>query len=298
MSTQTNTSLGVILNVIASALFALMFAYSALLHDLGGDEIYGWRISLTFPLLTVFILINGYWSQVTRIFERMMCTPSFIFTRVISSLLLGFQLWLFMWAPNNGYGLAVSLGYFMMPITMVVVGWFAFKDRMSRFQKLACAFAIIGVINQLAVSQTLTWPTLAVCLGYPIYFWLRHKTDTNHIGGMWFDMLLSLPVSLYFIFDNGFVVHRLSINFNLIWLVLGLGLISALALGFQSLSAPHLNLSLFGLLIYVEPVLLLLVALLLGESIMPSEWPTYIAIWLAVMVLCLEGAVSLKRQQR
>ncbi|EPF9727156.1 EamA family transporter RarD [Vibrio fluvialis] len=292
-----HTPLGVTLNVIASALFALMFAYTALLQELKGEEIYGWRILLTFPLLTLFILLRGYWSQVATLFQRLRTERFFWLSRIVSSFLIGIQLWLFMWAPVNGYGLSVSLGYFIMPITMVVVGRFAFKDRMSRFQQLACLFALVGVINQLAISQTLSWPTLMVCLGYPIYFWLRYKTDTNHIGGLWFDMMLSLPFSLYFIFHSGHVLQALSINLDLLWLILGLGAISALALAFQSLSAPHLNLTLFGLLVYVEPVLLLLVALLLGESIYAGEWPTYIAIWLAVVVLMMEGGLSLRKSR-
>ncbi|EPE2648500.1 EamA family transporter RarD [Vibrio fluvialis] len=292
-----HTPLGVTLNVIASALFALMFAYTALLQELKGEEIYGWRILLTFPLLTLFILLRGYWYQVATLFQRLRTERFFWLSRIVSSFLIGIQLWLFMWAPVNGYGLSVSLGYFIMPITMVVVGRFAFKDRMSRFQQLACLFALVGVINQLAISQTLSWPTLMVCLGYPIYFWLRYKTDTNHIGGLWFDMMLSLPFSLYFIFHSGDVLQELSINLDLLWLILGLGAISALALAFQSLSAPHLNLTLFGLLVYVEPVLLLLVALLLGESIYSGEWPTYIAIWLAVVVLMIEGGLSLRKSR-
>ncbi|MBY7975622.1 EamA family transporter RarD [Vibrio fluvialis] len=297
MQKTMHTPLGVTLNVIASALFALMFAYTALLQELKGEEIYGWRILLTFPLLTLFILLRGYWSQVATLFQRLRTERYFWLSRIVSSFLIGIQLWLFMWAPVNGYGLSVSLGYFIMPITMVVVGRFAFKDRMSRFQQLACLFALIGVINQLAISQTLSWPTLVVCLGYPIYFWLRYKTDTNHIGGLWFDMMLSLPFSLYFIFRGGDVLQALSVNLDLLWLILGLGAISALALAFQSLSAPHLNLTLFGLLVYVEPVLLLLVALLLGESIYAGEWPTYIAIWLAVVVLMMEGGLSLRKSR-
>ncbi|EKO3455738.1 EamA family transporter RarD [Vibrio fluvialis] len=297
MQKTMHTPLGVTLNVIASALFALMFAYTALLQELKGEEIYGWRILLTFPLLTLFILLRGYWSQVATLFQRLRTERFFWLSRIVSSFLIGIQLWLFMWAPVNGYGLSVSLGYFIMPITMVVVGRFAFKDRMSRFQQLACLFALVGVINQLAISQTLSWPTLMVCLGYPIYFWLRYKTDTNHIGGLWFDMMLSQPFSLYFIFHGGDVLQALSVNLDLLWLILGLGAISALALAFQSLSAPHLNLTLFGLLVYVEPVLLLLVALLLGESIYAGEWPTYIAIWLAVVVLMMEGGLSLRKSR-
>lgn len=298
MYSAPNTALGVALNVIASVFFALMFAYTALLTALGGEEIYGWRIFLTFPCLTLFILLRGYWPQVVSIYQRLYRERYFWATRLVSSFLLGVQLWLFMWAPVNGYGLAVSLGYFILPITMVIIGRIAFNDRMSRFQQLACVFAVLGILNQLALSQTLTWPTLAVCLGYPGYFWLRRKTDTNNIGGLWLDMALSLPVSLFFIIQGGQVISALDTSLNLLWLVLGLGLISALALAFQALSAPHLNLSLFGLLIYVEPVLLLLVAFLLGETISPAEWPTYIAIWLAVMVLVLEGVRSLRKQQK
>jgi chloramphenicol-sensitive protein RarD len=296
MHTRTNTPLGVTLNIIGSALFAAMFAYTSLLGELNGEEIYGWRIFITFPLLTVFILVNGNWRQVMDIFQRIQRVDlKFMLTRLVSSFLIGIQLWLFLWAPGNGYGLAVSLGYFIMPITMVLVGRLAFNDQMSRFQILACCFAILGIINQMVVSQTLAWPTLVVCLGYPIYFWLRQKTGTNHIGGVWFDMMLSLPLSLYFIFESGHILQELATSSDLLWLVLGLGIISALALAFQSLSAPYLNMSLFGLLAYVEPVLLVAVAILLGESITAKEWPTYIAIWLAVIVLMFEGYLSMKK---
>ncbi len=297
MHTQSNTVLGITFNVIASLLFALMFAYTTLLHSLQGNEIYGWRILLTLPCLTLFIIVQGNWSQVITIYKRLHNERYFFLTRFLSSFLIGIQLWLFMWAPSNGYGLDVSLGYFIMPITMVILGRIAFKDKMSRLQKLSCFFAILGIINMLVISKTLTWPTLFICLGYPVYFWLRQKTNTNNIGGVWFDMVFSLPISFFFILQGGVFLGELGSIFDTLWLVLGLGLISALALGFQSLSAPHLNLSLFGLLVYVEPVLLLMVSILLGETIKPAEWPTYIGIWLAVCALVAEGIISLRKKR-
>lgn len=139
MHTRTNTPFGVTLNIIGSALFAAMFAYTSLLGELDGEEIYGWRILITFPLLTGFILLNGNWHQVVGIFQRLLqFNLMFILTRFLTSFLIGIQLWLFLWAPVNGYGLAVSLGYFIMPITLVLVGRLAFNDQLSRFQKLAC----------------------------------------------------------------------------------------------------------------------------------------------------------------
>jgi chloramphenicol-sensitive protein RarD len=58
-----------------------------------------------------------------------------------------------------------------------------------------------------------------------------------------------------------------------------------------------LSFGLFGLLGYVEPVLLLLVALILGDLIQPDEYLTYIPIWLAVGCLVAEGVQHLIRRR-
>lgn len=288
-----NTTIGVTLNVIASFLFAAMFAYTSLLTNLNGEEIFGWRMLLTFPCLTVFILARGYWGQISTIFKRLTQSTIFIVTRILSAAMLSFQLWLFVWAPGNGHGLSVSLGYFIMPLTMVLIGKIAFQDKMTGYQKVACFFAMLGILYQIGFSENLAWPTLAVGLGYPMYFWLRRKTDTNNIGSLWLDMVLSLPISIIFIFVGGEITSDIWANIDTLWLVIGLGVLSASALTFQALSGPHLNLTLFGLLVYVEPILLLVVALIIGEEIKASEWPTYLAIWFSVFLLIAEGVNSL-----
>lgn len=296
--TAENTAVGVAFNVLASVLFAIMYGYTSLLAQLGGEEIYGWRILLTAPCLTLMVLLTGRWHEVSSIFQRVRHEPWFWAKRLLSAFLLGAQLWLFMWAPINGYGLDVSLGYFLLPLAMVVVGRVAFGDRLSGFQLAACLLALAGILNQVLIARAISWPVLAVCLGYPWYFWLRRITNTNTLGGLWFDMNLSLPVSVFFILQGGQVLGALDTSTHLLWLVLGLGVISAAALGCQALSAPRLNLTLFGLLIYVEPMLLVGVSVLLGETIAAAQWPTYIAIWLAVLVLVAEGVLAMRRARR
>jgi chloramphenicol-sensitive protein RarD len=293
LSPTVDVSVGVAFNVLGSVLFAVMYGYTSLLVELSSGEIYGWRILLTAPCLTLMILAMGRWNEVSTIFQRMRHERRFWGKRLISASLLGVQLWLFMWAPINGYGLDVSLGYFLLPLSMVILGRVAFGERLSGFQLVACLLAAVGIVNQIVIAQAITWPVLAVCLGYPGYFWLRRVTNTNTLGGLWFDMNLSLPLSLFFIWQGGQVIEAGTESMHLWWLVLGLGVISAAALGCQALSAPRMNLTLFGLLIYVEPVLLVFVSIWLGEAISDAQWPTYIAIWLAVLVLMAEGARTL-----
>jgi len=72
------------------------------------------------------------------------------------------------------------------------------------------------------------------------------------------------------------------------------------AVGFISytVASRHLPFGLFGLLGYVEPVLMVGVALVLGESIQTEEWLTYAPIWIAVLILILDGARHLWRVKR
>ena len=291
-STLADTKSGVAYSLTASVLFALMYFHATLLAPLGGAGIYGWRILLTAPFLGVFILLSRRGAEIAEVWQRLRARPVLWLAMLLSSFLLGVQLWLFMWAPINGHGLDVSLGYFLLPLTLVLTGRLCFGERISRWQVVACALAALGVANELLFAPRVSWPAFVVALGYPCYFALRRVLRTNHLGGMWFDMVLSLPIGLWFIAaplpeGAGALQHP-------VLGILVLGVLSAVALAFMITANQRLKLGLFGLLSYVEPALLVVVSLLLGERIAQSQWLTYGSIWAAILLLACEGALSLR----
>jgi chloramphenicol-sensitive protein RarD len=281
---------------MASCLFAVMYYYTSLLKPLSGEEIFGWRMLLTLPCVTAFMLSSGDWRRAHALAARLRQTPALLGAMALSAGLLGVQLWLFMWAPLHGRSLEVSLGYFLLPLTMILTGRVVYGEHLSHLQKIAACCALVGVGNELLRLGSFSWETLVVCLGYPVYFILRRKIKSDHLGGLWWDMLLILPVALLFICKgNPAVVHDVPKLYVLIPI---LGAISASALVSYILASRLLAFSVFGLLSYVEPVLLVGVALLLGESISRDEWMTYLPIWLAVMVLVGEGVKHVLAQRR
>ena len=291
-------SKGIALSVLASVLFAVMYFYTSLLAPLTGVEIFGWRMLLTLPCMTVFMLLTGEWRRVGEVLRRVRDTPVMALALLLSSALVGVQLWLFMWAPLNGYSLDVSQGYFLLPLTMILTGRSVYGEHLSWLQKVAAFLACVGVLNELYQVGSFSWATLVVAVGYPLYFVLRRRLQSDHLGGLWLDMALLIPVALWFVQsgEQGFAV--LEAYPRLYLLIPLLGLISASALVCYIIASRQLAFSLFGLLSYVEPVLLLCVALLLGESIKDGQWLTYVPIWLAVVVLIIEGARHLLRQRR
>ncbi|MBC3958140.1 EamA family transporter RarD [Pseudomonas triticifolii] len=287
---------GVVLSVLASVLFGVMYFYTSLMKPLDGQEIFGWRMLLTVPCATLFMVISGDWKLVRALAARLRQQPALFFGLLLSSVLLGAQLLIFMWAPLHGRSLEVSLGYFLLPLSMVLTGRLVYGEHLSYLQKIAAAFAMIGVGHELWRLGSFSWETLLVAGGYPLYFVLRRKLKTDNLGGLWFDMLFMLPIGLWFITrGDPMAIQQTPMLYLLIPL---LGVISASALVSYIIASRLLPFSLFGLLSYVEPVLLVGVALLLGESISGDEMLTYIPIWLAVGVLILEGAKHMLAQRR
>ena len=288
---------GIALSVLASVTFGVLYFYTQFLKPLDSEQTFAWRMLATIPFLTIFLLWSGDSKLVTGIFRRIAKQPMLIIWLLFSSFLCTTQLWLFLWGPINGRGLEVSLGYFLLPLVMVLFGCILYKEKLSNWQIAAVTCAVIGVSHEIWRIGTIAWETAYVAIAYPVYFFLRRKFLTDHLGGFWWDLFLVLPVAFYlaFIYSDTFALF---ITFpHLIWAVIGLGFLSAFGLGSYMLASRYLPFVIFGLLSYLEPVLLAFASIMLGERVEGGEWLTYIPIWLAVGLLVLEGVVYMFKRK-
>ncbi|PTT29508.1 EamA family transporter RarD [Pseudomonas sp. HMWF021] len=285
---------GVALSITSSCLFATLYYYATLLSPLNGEEIFGWRMLLMLPCITAFLIISGEWCQVKAVWQRLSQKPQLLIGLCLSSALLGTQQWLFMWAPLNGHGLDVSLGYFLLPLVMLMLGKVVYGDQLTSIQKIAALCAGLGALNELYQVGKISWSTLLVAFGFPLYFMLRRKLSTASLGGLWFDILLTLPVAAYFALGDRSTPGVFTQVTNLYLLLALLAVISSAAFMSYTVAGKHLPFSLFGLLGYVEPILMVAVALILGEQIKAEQWLTYMPIWTAVGLLVLDGGRYLR----
>jgi len=289
---------GIAASVLASVLFGAIYYLSPFLAPLDGEQIFGWRVLMTLPFTTLLVWRMGEGQAVRALLQRACQVPRMTALLLVSAAMLGVQLWLFMWAPLHGRALPVSLGYFLLPLVMVLVGRIFEGERLSQAHKLATVLATLGVAHELWRAGGMSWETWLVALGYPAYFLLRRRLRTDHLAGHWLDMALLLPAALWYVLRTPSSVALVPENAALYGLLPLLGVLSAVALALYMAASRWLPMGLFGLLSYVEPVLLVLVALLLGESLEPGQGPTYAWIFAAVGVLVLDGVRHWLRERR
>jgi chloramphenicol-sensitive protein RarD len=294
---HSETARGIALSVTASLLFALLSAYTTWLAPLNGLDIFAWRIVWTLPPAMLLIYWRKHDAQLRDAVLALLRSPFQALLFVAMTAMLGVQLWLFLWAPLNGRALDVSLGYFLLPLAMVLIGRFYYGERLDVWQRIAVACAVVGVLHELWMTRAFSWPTVLVALGYPPYFMLRRRLKLDSMVIFMMEIVLLTPVALYTL--------SISPNLSAVWqrpdmylmLLPGLGLLSTVALDCFLRASRLLPMGLFGILGYVEPVLLVVVAIiLLDETLTAAQMWTYIPIWMSVGFTAIHSVRLMQRR--
>ncbi|MGC6404912.1 EamA family transporter RarD [Bisgaard Taxon 45] len=288
---------GIILSLSASVLFGYLYYFSTLLQPLGGEDIFGFRIIFTLPFVIAAVFLFKQKHAVMQYFVRIKQQPLLFFGFLFNSAMMGIQIWLFLWAPNNGSALSVSFGYLLLPLTMVLVGRLVFKEHISRVKFFAVVIAAIGVFSNILLKGGLSWEALLVSFGYSTYFATRKILKINDLAGFCLEMSLLLPVCIYFAWQVDLQAVQQA-NENILLLLVLLGLISGVALNTYIVASSLLPINVLGLLGYAEPIMMLFVSFLIGEQLDSETIPLFICLMISMLLFMSEGLVRLKRRYK
>lgn len=266
MLTTNQTVQGTLASVSSSFLFSLMFLFGLFMLPLTGTQVASWRVLMMLLSLVLLVSLTKQWQHIFDYLKTLKSLKEWIIF-VLPTPILGGQIWLFMWGPVNGFGLDVTLGYFLLPLVMIVIGRFFYHEHMSKLQWSAAILAALGIGYDIWQYGSISWVTAFVCLGYPPYYLLRRKLAVPPITGLLSDLTLLTPVVLIMLYSSGgFSVASQNPKF---WYILPLlGAFSSLAMSLTMVASSKLPVSLFGALSYVEPMLLFVLSVtVLNQSL-------------------------------
>ncbi|MBJ7545823.1 EamA family transporter RarD, partial [Pseudomonas sp. OA3] len=194
---------GVALSVGASMLFAVLPGYVQWLTPLDGVQIFAQRVLWSIPLVLLLVLLARQTSLLRESFVRLRREPLLLAACPLAAALIGVQWGLFLWAPLAGHMLEVSMGYFLLPLAMVLTGRLFYGERLRPLQQLAVTCAMLGVLHELWRTQAFSWLTLITALGYPPYFMLRRWMRLDALSGFVLEMLVLAPLAIWLIIAYG-----------------------------------------------------------------------------------------------
>ena len=293
---QRTLIMGVMLAILSNLLFGVLYAYSSFLAPLSGTQVFIWRMLAMWAALIGYLLISGRLSLHVGELEALKTVKQWAWLLLPTPIFLS-QFWLFMWAPVNGQGVQTAMGYFLFPLMMVVFGCVLFGEKLSRLQWLAVAFAAVGVGSEIVRTHSVSWATLWVCGTYPIYYILRRLQGIGAVTGLLVDLTIFAPFALaylFFIAPSSLILVSGSGFF--IMMLIGLGVLSVLAMKTNVDASQMLPMNVYGMMSYIEPALLFILAItVLGNPFESAMIYSYGLIWLGIVFLIAHGVRQLRR---
>ena len=291
--------MGVMLAILSNLLFGVLYAYSSYLAPLSGTQVFIWRMLAMWAALIGYLLISGRLGLHIGELKALKTVKQWAWLLLPTPIFLS-QFWLFMWAPVNGQGVQTAMGYFLFPLMMVIFGCVFFGEKLSRLQWLAVAFASVGVGSEIVRTQSVSWATLWVCGTYPIYYILRRLQGIGAVTGLLVDLTIFAPFALaYLFFIAPSSLSLVSGSGFFIMMLIGLGVLSVLAMKTNVDASQMLPMNVYGMMSYIEPALLFILAItVLGNPFESAMIYSYGLIWLGIVCLVVHGVRQLRRAHK
>ncbi|ASU14865.1 EamA family transporter RarD [Actinobacillus pleuropneumoniae] len=279
---------GILCCMSANFLFGLGYYFAILLRPLNDESMFGYRIVVLAPFILLAILLFKQTNKFQQLWQKIKQNPPLVLVLLLLALNTGIQLWLFLWAPNNGQAIEVSIGYLLLPIVAVALGKIVFKEHFTLLKWLSLGFAVIGVASNIWLTGSFSWATIVAGIGYPLYITLRRYFEINTLATFFVELLLVMPFAGYFI-DQTNMQPILANNQHIYYFLALFGLVNGAAFILYIASSNLLPVNVLGLLGYVEPLVMLCVSFMIGEVLDSKSYLLMICLALAIILLTVDN---------
>jgi chloramphenicol-sensitive protein RarD len=267
--------------VAAHAVWGIMPLYLLLVRRVPSLEFVAWRIIFTLPVCLAVIAWQGHSGEIRAALRdkrtqlALMC----------SSLTIGANWLLYVIAIQTDHIYAASLGYYILPLSMMLLGLVVLREKLSRIEWIAVVLAAIGVglLAAGAVGTLLFSVSIAITFG--VYGLIRKMVNVGAISGLTIEtLLLYIPaigiVAWYALQPGGSSMAK---DIGLSAAIMLGGPMTAVPLMLFTVAARRMNYSTIGFLQFLSPTIVFLLGLFwFQESLKPAQLGCFMLIWLAM----------------
>lgn len=228
-----------------------------------------------------------------------------IFFIFLSSLTIGTNWYLYIWAVLKNHVIETSLGYFINPLLNIVLGFIFFKERLRPLQWISVSIAALGVLNQALNYGKFPWIALSLALTFGFYGLMRKISKLNSLVAIFLEtLILGLPSLAYLLYTylspstQGWEYGNGTTRMITFYLLLGSGVVTSIPLICFGNAAKKLQLSTLGLFQFLAPTCQFLIAIFLyAEPFTSVHKVTFACIWSALFLFSIEGIYQNHRRR-
>jgi chloramphenicol-sensitive protein RarD len=261
--------------------------YLLLVQSVPPLEFVAWRLVFTLPLCLVFVAVTRSWDDLAAVLRNRRA----MVTLLGSASMVAINWWLYVWAIHNGHVYAASLGYYILPLMMMLLGLVVLGERLTRRQWWAVALAGLGVGILAIGALTTMWLSVSMAVTFGLYGLVRKTVAAGALAGITVESLILYPVALgivgwYWTTPAGPALLQ---DWSTALAVAWSGPMTAIPLMMFAVAARRMPYTVIGFLQFSSPTIVFLLGLtVFDEELRPAQLACYVLIWAAAALFTWE----------
>lgn len=282
-----NYKQGIFFGLAAYVLWGILPVYWKALELVSPFEILSSRFMWSCVFVFLLIIFQKKWplfaKEVKQVFRNVKTGAAM----VAAGITISFNWGTFIWAVNNGHIVETSMGYYINPLVSILFAVVFLRERLDKMQLAAITCAFIGVASMVYSFGKIPWVSLTLAFTFALYGLLKKILPVSALTSIMLETLLITPLALvyeYSLWQQG-VSFYASGNLQVIMMLTGAGVVTAIPLLLFTAGARLLPLKIIGFLQYISPTLTLLIGVFVyNEAFTASHLLAFGWIWAALLL--------------
>lgn len=290
-------TMGLVTVTGAYVMWGLLTIFWNLLTDVNSVYILAQRILWSMVLMGLFLLATRRWGEITAALKN----KRTMLLSLVCGVLITLNWGVYIYAVNSGHVLDASMGYFIEPVLVALVGVIAFREKPSLAEKLTFCFAAAGVI--FLIVRTGSVPKLALLIAAPfaLYGAVKKNLALSAQASLFMETLCMFPFALLFAkwweMQNGGIAGAMQgASF---WLLPACGLVTSVPLLLFNMGVKEIPFYFTGIIMYINPTLQFLMGLFyFHEAMEMDRFLAFVIIWIGILITVVEKITVIQKERR
>lgn len=282
-----NYKQGIFFGLAAYVLWGILPVYWKALELVSPFEILSSRFMWSCVFVFLLIIFQKKWPLFTKEVKQVFSNVKTGAAMVAAGITISFSWGTFIWAVNNGHIVETSMGYYINPLVSILFAVVFLRERLDKMQLAAITCAFIGVASMVYSFGKIPWVSLTLAFTFALYGLLKKILPVSALTSIMLETLLITPLALvyeYSLWQQG-VSFYASGNLQVIMMLTGAGVVTAIPLLLFTAGARLLPLKIIGFLQYISPTLTLLIGVFVyNEAFTASHLLAFGWIWAALLL--------------
>lgn len=282
-----NYKQGIFFGLAAYGLWGILPVYWKALELVSPFEILSSRFMWSCVFVFLLIIFQKKWPLFAKEVKQVFSNVKTGAAMVAAGITISFNWGTFIWAVNNGHIVETSMGYYINPLVSILFAVVFLRERLDKMQLAAITCAFIGVASMVYSFGKIPWVSLTLAFTFALYGLLKKILPVSALTSIMLETLLITPLALvyeYSLWQQG-VSFYASGNLQVIMMLTGAGVVTAIPLLLFTAGARLLPLKIIGFLQYISPTLTLLIGVFVyNEAFTASHLLAFGWIWAALLL--------------